>query len=84
MPVPEPTKLPGWESEKRDKRMCPVCGKQTEAVIQIQARVRKGGETLSTRGVTLCNDHARQLFDEMHATLERYRNGTNGPTSQIS
>lgn len=69
------TDPPGWSSQpRRAYGRCPACGADTEVTVVSQARTsRSGPKTLQSASVTLCNDHARELYAEINAAIEKRR-----------
>ena len=70
------TSLRGWKGPRQSHRHCPVCGQPTEVVVAIAARERASdgaGKTLESASLTLCNEHALELYAGISGLLEERR-----------
>lgn len=61
------------------KGICRLCGSRNAGVVGVTLTSARGGVTLgqiATRSVTLCEQHASELFVLLRAELDQVRGGT--------
>jgi hypothetical protein len=55
---------------------CPYCGKPNRALVMVMIRAldehgRNTGGKSKSRSVSFCAEHAKEMFERVHAQLER-------------